>query len=195
MHKIAVFFCLTLLALPFGHKALAQDAPKAVDASKPIPAPAHYYHLEFVIQELGADGKAVNSRAYSTVTSTDKMDNNGSIRTGSRVPIISGAHPDSSGNEKLGYQYQYVDVGVNFDVRSTAKEVGGQLSFNLVAEVSSLADSHNAGGSADPDPVIRQNRWQAAVLIPIGKPTVVFTSDDLDSKGSLQVVVTAKQLE
>jgi hypothetical protein len=43
-------------------------------------------------------------------------------------------------------------------------------------------------------PTIRQNRWQAVVLIPIGQPTVVFTSDALDSKGSMQLVVTATRL-
>jgi len=44
-------------------------------------------------------------------------------------------------------------------------------------------------------PVVRQNKWQAAVLIPVGKPTVVFTSDALDSKGTMQLVVTATSLQ
>jgi hypothetical protein len=33
------------------------------------------------------------------------------------------------------------------------------------------------------------------VLIPIGKPSVVFTSDSLDNKGSMQLVVTATPLQ
>jgi hypothetical protein len=33
------------------------------------------------------------------------------------------------------------------------------------------------------------------VLISIGKPTVVFSSDDLDSKGKMQVEVTAAKVE
>jgi hypothetical protein len=44
-------------------------------------------------------------------------------------------------------------------------------------------------------PVIRQNKWQAGVLIPVGKATVVFASDSLDSKGGMQVVVTASPLQ
>ena len=35
----------------------------------------------------------------------------------------------------------------------------------------------------------------AIVLIPIGKATVVFTSDSLDSKGSMQVVATVTPLQ
>jgi hypothetical protein len=33
------------------------------------------------------------------------------------------------------------------------------------------------------------------VLIPIGKPTVVFSSDDLGDKGKLQVELTATRVE
>jgi hypothetical protein len=45
------------------------------------------------------------------------------------------------------------------------------------------------------EPVIRQNSWDSTVAIPIGKPTVVGSSDDLDSKGKLQVEVTATRVE
>jgi hypothetical protein len=37
--------------------------------------------------------------------------------------------------------------------------------------------------------------WDAPVLIPIGKPTVVFSSDALESKGGMQLVVTATLLQ
>ena len=187
MRKVTILFSLMLLALPSGRKAFTQDAPAVADTAKPAPAPGHYYHLEFVVQELGSDGKPVNSRSYSTTASTDKTDTYGSIRAGSRIPVATGTHTNANGTEKA--DFQYVDVGVNFDVRGTAHEIGDKLSFNLVADISSLADPHSPSGS--PDPILRQNRWQAAVLIPIGKPAVVFASDDLDSKGSLQVVVTA----
>jgi hypothetical protein len=43
--------------------------------------------------------------------------------------------------------------------------------------------------------VIRQNTWVGPVVIPVGKPTVVFSSDALESKGGMQVSVTATLLE
>lgn len=192
MRKITMLFCLVLLTLPVGRKAFSQDAPKDQNAAKAASAPVHYYHLEFVVQQLGSDGKPVNSRTYSTTASTEKMDSYGSIRTGSRIPIVTASHRDASSGGVTTNQFQYVDVGVNIDVRGALQELGNRLSFSLSADISSLADSH--GSSDSGEPVIRQNRWQAAVLIPIGKPTVVFASDDLDNKSSMQVVVTATPL-
>ncbi len=66
------------------------------------------------------------------------------------------------------------------------------MSLDLIAEVSSMAAPNDASIH---QPVIRQNKWQASVLIPIGKATVVFTSDSLDSKSSMQVVMTATALQ
>jgi hypothetical protein len=43
--------------------------------------------------------------------------------------------------------------------------------------------------------VIRQNKWDSSVLIPVGKPTLVFSADDLDSKGKMQVELTATKVE
>ncbi len=194
MRKIAIYCCLLLFVPISGGFAFAQDASKGTDAAKAAEAaktPAHYYHLEVVVQELGADGKPVNSRSYGTTVSTDRSGCCASIRTGSRVPIITGANATTAGIEKQTLQYQYLDVGINVDARHP-QEVGNQLAMNLTAEVSSLAEPQ---GSSNPaDPVIRQNKWDALVIIPIGKPTVAFKSDDLDTKGSMQVVVTATLL-
>ncbi|MDR5726517.1 MAG: hypothetical protein RB191_03510 [Terriglobia bacterium] len=194
MRKIAFYLCLLFVVLSVGHKAFAQETSKAPEdskaqnTSKAQEPPVHYYHLSFLIQETGADGKPVNSRTYTTNVSTDPHDNFGTIRTGARIPIIA----TTTAGPQSGSEYQYVDVGVNFDTRST-QEIGRLLSINLTAAVSSIASSTDP--SLHEPPVIRQNKWQARVLIPIGKPTVVFTSDSLDSKGGMQVVVTATQIE
>jgi type II secretory pathway component GspD/PulD (secretin) len=90
-------------------------------------------------------------------------------------------------------QFQYQDVGVNIDVKP-AHEIGRQLSFDLRADITSAADNVEIDTKIH-EPIVRQNKWQAVVLIPIGKPTVVFTSDTLDSKGSMQLVVTATPVQ
>jgi hypothetical protein len=192
MRKSILIFSLLLLVPAFASRASAQEQPKPAEAAKAAESQAHYYHLEFVVQEIGADGKPTNSRAYTTVVSTNERREAAHIRTGSRIPIVTGsvASPDSP-NAAVNTQFQYVDVGVNIDAQHT-QEVGRQLSFDVTAEISSLADTH---GAILHQPIIRQNRWQAVVLIPIGKPTVAFTSDALDSKGSMQLVVTATPLQ
>jgi hypothetical protein len=191
MRKTIFVSCLLLFTLALASHTLAQDEPKPAEAAKAPEAPARFYHLELVVQELGKDGKPTNSRTY-TITVRTESHNPAAIRTNSRIPIVTGSF--SSGPENsapVQTQIQYQDVGVNIDVHS-AQEVGRQLSLDLQAEISSVAENPDTRVH---QPIIRQNRWQAAVLIPIGKPTVVFTSDALDSKGSMQLVVTATPVQ
>lgn len=191
MRKLALICCLAFLTMSFGQISFAQESTPAPEATKAPQSPAHFYHLDFVVQELGADGKPTNSRSYSSTVSTDPHDHGTSIRTGSKLPIATGSSSSGNGRELLDTQWQYVDVGVNIDVHS-AREVGRQLSLELIADVSSMATPSDANIH---HPVIRQNKWQASALIPIGKATVVFTSDSLDSKGSMQIVATATALQ
>jgi hypothetical protein len=174
MRKAMMLCCVVLLAVVCGQMTFAQEGPKAADSVKAPEPPAHYYHLDFVVQELGADGKVVNSRSYTTAASTDQKEQGVSIRAGSRLSVFNG-----------------LEVGVNVDVRGT-HEVNGKLAFFLVAEVTSLAPA--AEPSEASRPVTRRNRWQSPVLVPLNKPTVVFTSDAFDSKANMHVVVTATPL-
>jgi len=197
MRKNLMLCCLLLAAPALTLHAGAQDTAKAPEPVKVPEAPTHYYHLQFVIQELGPDGKPTNSRTYSTTVSTGRTDHYGAIRTGSRVPIITGAYhgPNGASESKLEFQYQYLDVGVSIDTQNV-HEANGQLSFLLKTEVSALADpAHSSPSELPNDPVIHQNSWQASVIIPIGKPTVVFSSDALENKGGMQVSVTAALLD
>jgi hypothetical protein len=189
MRKLAVICCLALFVMAFGQRSFAQESTAAPEPTKASQAPAHFYHLDFVVQELGADGKATNSRSYTSTVSTDPHVRETSIRTGSKIPVATGSY--GSSQTLVNTQWQYVDVGVNIDARNT-REIGRQLSIDLVVEVSSVGATNDTSLH---QPVIRQNKWQASVLIPISKATVVFTSDSLDNKGSMQVVVTATALQ
>ena len=159
---------------------LGQDAAPAT--------PEHFYRLNLTVEEINDAGKVENTRSYFETVVTGRGGAQGQIRTGSRIPIATGAHDGAT-------QFQYVDVGVNVDVRQV-REIGEKLSFTLTAEVSSLAqEEHTVAESPVGDPVIRQNKWDSSVLIRVGTPTLVFSADDLDSKGKMQVVVTATKVE
>jgi hypothetical protein len=202
MRKIPVLCSLLLLIPALALPARAQDPPKPPDTATAPEPPAHYYHLEFVVQEVGADGKPTNTRNYSAIVCTGKNQQFSAIRTGLRLPIITGAYhgPNAPSDSKLEYQFQYIDVGVSIDTQDV-REVGHQLAIHQLAihlktEISSVAESASTSVSGQTnDPVIRQNSWQASVIIPVGKPTVAFSSDALDSKGSMQLVVTATPLQ
>lgn len=196
MRKIPVICCLLIAAILGARPCLAQDDAKIVtttrsaESQKPAEPPAHYYRMDFVVQEVGTDGKPTNSRSYSSALSTRPRDQGIVIRTGSRIPIITGSVSGADG--KLQTQFQYLDVGVNISTLD-AREVGGDLALYLSAEITSLGTP--TGLSNPSDPVIRQNKWQSPIVIPIGKPTVVFTSDALENKGGMQLSVTATLLK
>jgi hypothetical protein len=156
----------------------AQDA-KASDTkpseTKPQPE-VHYYRLQFVLKEQGDDGRIVNSRTYDTSVSSNGKSS--SVRTGTKIPV----HTNEKGD------IAYLDVGVNLDCYVTQETPQG-LSLQITAEISSLASA--SGGGQAMVPILRQNKWQSMSLIPLGKPTIVFSSDNLENKGRMQVEVTA----
>jgi hypothetical protein len=172
MRKIAIL-CLMLLAISIPVPAVSAQETTAAATQ------ARYYHLEFVVKELGDDGKVVNSRLYRTTVSTgDKMS---SVRTGTRIPIHVGSKDGD-------VQVQYIDIGVNIDC-NRARETPEGLAMEITAEISSLATPNPAGDASTP--IIRQNHWQSATVLPFGKPTIVFSSDNLENKGRMQIEATA----
>ena len=76
---------------------------------------------------------------------------------------------------------------INLDI-SHAKANNSQISLGISADIHSIADAYNPGVN---QPVMRNNRWSSAVLLPLGKPIFVFRSDSLDRKGAMQVTLTA----
>jgi hypothetical protein len=167
----------TRLAVACGFVTLMAGACFAQNEGAKPPEQQKYFHLEFVVKEMDS-GKAINARHYSTTAATGDV--GCSIRTGSKVPTPAGGAVAST-------QYTYIDVGVNIDCRAP-KEVDGNLVLSLVAEISSVA-------TASSPPVIRQNKWNSTVVVPIGKPTVVFSSDDLTTKGQMQLELTATPIK
>lgn len=182
MKTIAVSAAVLFLAV------LPAGVPAQNGSDSGTSEPQHFYRLNLVVEQLNDAGKVTNARKYEETIGTvlkEAIASDQQIRTGSRVPVATGPGGPNT-------QFQYIDLGVNFDVRN-AREQGAMLSMRLKAEISSIA-----GQSATPNeapPVIRQNSWDSTVLIPIGKPTIVFSADDLDDKGRIAVEVTATRVE
>lgn len=158
---------LILAALCFVSLAMSQT-----ETAKPAPTePGKFYRLDFTVRELEA-GKVVNSRDYSTSMSTNRPNerpSNVSIRSGDRVPIPS----------------DYLNLGTNIDC-SDLRQQGDHLSLRVKTEITSQVKVE--GGTM---PLLRQTQWEADVLIPIRKATVVFSSDSPTSNGRMQLEITA----
>jgi len=154
---------------------LAGHAFAQGETAKPAAEEPKYFHLDFVVKEL-ENGKVTNSRAYAMTMSTGDVGGS-MIRTGNKVPI-----PTSSGSSS---NFTYIDVGVNIDCRS-AKQVGDQLALNVAAEVSTAATEPPLSSL-----VIRQTKWGSTAIVPLRKPTTIFSSDDPSSKRQTQLELTA----
>ena len=189
--KNALLLVAALFAsLALTPSAVAQDeAQPAAAASNRPAAPEHFYKLTLVVEQLNAEGKPVNSRSYSTTASTEPHASE-RIRTGSRIPVATGMVKSNSG-EEVQTQWQYQSVGIDFDV-SDVREVGHQLALRVNANINAIAPSPD---SKMLQPVVRNNQWTALVLVPVGKATPIFTSDDVDGTGALRVVATATLLQ
>jgi hypothetical protein len=135
---------------------------------------AKCYKLEFVIKEVESS-KILNSRSYSMVISSVDRSN---VRAISKVPFAN--------KQGTSTEVQQISVGVSIDVHGV-KEMDGRLSFTASVDISALKED----GTVQSTPVIRQNYWNSTVVVPLKKPTLVFSSDNTDSKRQMQVEVTA----
>ena len=136
-----------------------------------------FYKLDFVVKEVEA-GKIINSRNFSAIQSASGKARS-SIRTGARVPVQTG--------EK---SFQFIDIGVSIDFNQLHELPGDRIAIELGFDISSNAASENA-----PHPIIRQNKWQSTVMMPVRKATTIFTSDDPTSKRTMQIEMTATPLK
>jgi hypothetical protein len=137
---------------------------------------AKYYRLDFSVKEV-EDNRTLSAKRYSTIGSTASQARQGQVRAGTRVPAANG---------------QYYEVGVNIDCVGL-REAGPHLHMVVISEVSSIPVIEGAPTTALP--VVRQNRWTAEVTVEVGKPTVLFSSDDLNSKRKLQLELTATPIK
>jgi hypothetical protein len=187
MHKNKSAIALSLLlAGVFSGVGYAQEK---TDATTPD-APVHFYKLVFRVIETGPTGAILTSRIYSETISTEtllspithkEINTTSEIRTGDKVPIQVGA-----GGVK---QFHYEEVGTKIDTHATTDE-GGMLQTYITAEISSAAKANPDENTYDV-PFVRQCTWSSRVSLPIGKPTIIFSSDNASDKGKTELELTA----
>jgi hypothetical protein len=160
-----------------GEKAKAEKADAESAATAERARPGHAYRLDFSVNEL-EDGKKINSRQYSLNLNADDANE---IKIGTRVPIDAGQGT-----------FQYLDVGTNIWARIGERSDG--VSLSVRAENSNLAVPEKGELLAE-RPVIRQLQIHASTLALLGKPMIVGSVDDPNSKRQFQLEVTVTKLK
>jgi hypothetical protein len=158
-------------------RALAQESGDSsknttLESSKPVEA----YRLDFSVNEL-EDGKKINTRQYSMNLNANDANE---IKIGTRIPV-----------EPKAGEFQYIDVGTN--IWSRLGVHNGQLELAVRTDISNFAIPEQASGH-ESRPVIRQLQIKASTVALLGKPMVVGSLDDPNSKRQFQVEVTVTKL-
>jgi len=177
MKKLLQLMLVLLLA-----SALPAQQPSTQEAAKSTETA---YKLSFKIYEL-EDGKRINERSYvfpAIATQANQRTRPSSIKVGVRTPITVKEHETT-----------YLDVGMNLDC--SLEDVEGKLTASISLELSNFAmpdqiEDPRRGG----DPVLRQMRQGFRLQLPVGKPVLVTSLDDINSKKRTQLEVTATKFE
>lgn len=171
-------FLATSLPLLAG-SATAQE--RQVKEPKPITVtrPSATYKIEFSVYEV-QNGKRLNARKYMTLADDGEF---GRIRVGSQVPFVVG------GVGSGGYQYK--DIGMNIDCRPHGDENGVRL--DLTVEMSSVLKPEESHQSNE-HPVFRTDRSSLTADLPLDKPTITSTMDDVSSDRRYEIEVTATKV-
>jgi hypothetical protein len=178
---IGMILAITVFSLAQDDKATATQ-PVASGQQMDHREPARgTYRLEYTITETEG-GKKLNARTYTIVCEDRGSSTRGVLKVGSRVPI---AVSQDSGKT----QFQYLDIGMNFDARLEVT-ASGELSLDTSMDLSSIPD----GGKADSDPVVRSFRIDTFNALPIGTPVVIATADDVATRRQFQVQVIATNI-
>lgn len=164
-----------------------------------------FFRLKFVLKELQGK-KVIDSRTYTTeisaepagVRSGPTWNSDRSIRAGARIPIATGTYQNgSSVNAMVNTQFRYQEVGTNIDC-SNPVLIGHRLAMQVSAQISSVANlvaiTANNSSRGPREPSFPDDRWASEVLVPIGHPAVLFTSDDPTSTRTMELDLTATPL-
>lgn len=164
-------------ASPASYEKTKAEAKQNVEpATGEREKPVHAYRLDFSVNEL-EDGKKLNSRQYSLNLNADDANE---IKIGTRVPV-----------EAAHEQFQYMDVGTSIWCRIGERADG--IPMSVRADISNFAIPEQGTGH-ESLPVVRQFKINASTLALPGKPMVVGSVDDPNSKRQFQLEVTVTKL-
>jgi len=182
--KIARFFVLLVAVFAVIPILQAQDTASNQSAAKKEPPKKAAYRVDFKLYEL-EDGKRVNQREYSLVTSAASGHRSGGsmIRIGTRVPV--------SYEEK---KESYINVGL--DLSCALWQEDDKLWGWFAVDISTFAlPEQNADPRHGGMPVLRNAHQDAETSLNPGKSLVLTTIDDLNSKKRTLIEVVATRID
>lgn len=178
-HKAAIFSLLVVAGV-FSIAQAAYGQGEVSDSGSKTPTKSvQPYRLDFSLYEL-EDGKKINTRHYSMNLNSGM---NNDLKIGAKVPVPTG--PSSSGGNP---QFQYMDIGTSINAQLRERE--GDQELIIRAEASNV----DLPSTTTIAPIVRQIRIEGSTLLVVGKPILIGSVDDTNSKREFQLEVTVTRL-
>lgn len=178
MNRRIVCLFTIVIALIAAHTAVAQQPQQPS-----TPGKVGFYRLDFVLHEL-ADAKIINSRNYSMWLKAGRKDN-GSLRVGNDIPVQN----IPTQEKPAGMSYKNIGIALDCFLEETDKGLVAQLHASIGEILPPEAHEPKAL------PVFRNIAFQSTALLSPGKPILVSSIDDPNSKRRFQLEVTAIELK
>ncbi|HEY4011137.1 MAG TPA: hypothetical protein VGM11_13370 [Acidobacteriaceae bacterium] len=166
-----------VLSAPADQQAVAQKVIADLDR------PRKAYRLIFTLADSDG-GKRVGVQHFSIVVVASQR---AMLKQGSKIPVITGTFGKENDSQQT--QFQYLDVGMNFD--ATLESTPGGLYLKSKVEQSSLADEHMSGPLA-PEPIVRQTSLEGTSAITPGKPITLGSVDVPGTTRHVDIEVVAE---
>jgi type II secretory pathway component GspD/PulD (secretin) len=175
--------------VPSQEAIILQATPELIaEAQKVIgelDRPKKLFRLTYTISEMDG-GKRTNTQHFSMVAEDGQRV---TLKQGSKVPIATGSY-SSSGSVGVQTQFQYLDLGMNFD--ATAVSIAGGAVLKSKVEQSSAAGDTVIAEVREP--VIRQATLEGTSMAKLGKPLMLGSLDIPGSTAHLDVEVTVEEV-
>lgn len=168
-----------VVSAPPDQQELAQKIISELDR------PHKTYRLTYTLAESDA-GKRIGVQHFSMVVAAGQRV---TLKQGNKVPVMTGSFDSKADSQQT--QFQYLDIGMNFD--ATLTDSPGGLLLKSGVEQSSLADEHMSGPLA-PEPIVRQTSLQGTSVLTPGKPLTLGSLDVAGSTRHLDIEVVAEPI-
>jgi hypothetical protein len=191
MRKATLIVILLFIICSFGalNTADAQEEASSSKTSKTEDS-VNAYRIDFSFNEL-EDGKKLNTRQYSIDLIGGRPNE---IKIGTRVPVVSGSSSSSSTSDSgASLQYQYIDVGTH--VWAQVIGHGDREELHVSGDISSLDTLAGPGTGARLPPVVRQIKIEGGTALIVGKPILIGSADDPNSRRQFQLEAVVTKLK
>jgi len=155
---------------------------------KDLDRPHRAYRLTFTLAD-SENGKRIGVQHFSIIVAAGQRT---TLKQGSKIPVITGSFQPGSGVQN---QYQYLDIGMNFDVSLEDSPGGLRLKANVAdSSVGTSSEYGNSSGPLAQEPIVHQTALEGTSIVTLGKPLTLGSVDVAGSTRHIDIEVVAEPI-